>query len=559
MASNSPVPRPIDRLTAELDLAEHHWRPYGRTKAKLDHRLAAGAPRSGGRYVLVTAINPTPAGEGKTVTTIGLAMALERLGQRAIATLRQPSMGPVFGVKGGGAGGGRAAVVPTDEVNFHLTGDMHAVGQAHNLLAAATDTSLLLKNPLGLDPERITWRRVVDVNDRALREIRIGLGGKKNGIPRETGFDITSSSEVMAILAMAGDLADLRARLGRIQVGVNRDGEPVTAEELEVAGAMAAVLRDAIDPTLVQTSEGTPVLVHAGPFANIAQGNCSVIACRTAATLADYVVTEAGFGADMGAEKFFDLKCRESGMRPDAVVIVASAKALRFHSGVFKVKPGRKLPSGLFEPNVELVERGLANLGGHLDLVATFGVPAVVCVNRFPGDSPEELAAIERFALAHGARAVAVSDVFARGSEGGVELAGAVRAVCEGERREPNLLYELDQPLADKIERVATRAYGAAGVSYSPEARAALERAEASGLGRLGVCIAKTQYSLSHDPALLGRPTGFEFPVRELRVLAGAGFCVPIAGAMSTMPGMGSRPAYRGIDVDPDGRIVGLT
>ncbi len=559
MAFISDVPYTIDRLAGSLDLSEDHWLPYGRTKAKLDHRLASASPRQGSRYVLVTAINPTPAGEGKTVTTIGLSMALSRLGHRSIATLRQPSMGPVFGVKGGGAGGGKSAVLPIDEINFHLTGDLHATAQAHNLLAAATDTSLLLKNPLDLDPERITWRRVVDVNDRGLREVRVGMGGKKNGVERTSGFDITSASEVMAILALASDLGDLRKRLGRIQVGLRRDGTAATAEDLQVAGAMAAVMRDSIDPTLVQTSEGTPVIVHAGPFANIAQGNCSVIACRLASTLADYVVTEAGFGSDMGAEKFFDLKCRASGMWPDAAVVVTSAKALRFHSGEFKVKPGVKLPSGLFEASVERVQAGLPNLAAHLDLMARFGVPAVVCINSFPGDSPEEYAAIERFALAHGAKAVEVSEVFAKGSEGGLALAEAVHAAASGTRGEPRPLYDLSDPLESKIEAVAKGAYGAGSVEYTPEARESLESAVASGHGDLGVCIAKTQYSLSSDPAKLGRPSGFEFPVRELRVLAGAGFVVPIAGTMSTMPGMGRRPAYRDIDIDAEGRIVGLS
>ncbi|MEZ5978161.1 MAG: formate--tetrahydrofolate ligase [Planctomycetota bacterium] len=553
--------RPLRRasdLAAALDLSPDSVRPYGHHKAKVDHRLAADAPDRKVRTVLVTAVNPTPAGEGKTVHTIGLSMALARIGKRAIATLRQPSMGPVFGVKGGGAGGGKCQLLPMDEVNLHLTGDFHAVAASNNLLAAALDTSLLLGNPNKLDPERITWRRVVDMNDRALREIRIGLGGKKNGVPRDAAFDITAASEIMAILALSTSIKDLRTRLGRIQVGESFTDEPVTAEDLGVAGAMAAVMRDALDPTLVQTSEGTPVLVHAGPFANIAQGNCSAIADRIAARLADYVVTEAGFGSDMGAEKFFNIKCRVTGMQPDCAVLVTTTRAMKLQSGRFQVKPGKPLPPELEREDLGALEEGLANLEAHLSILAAHGVPVVVAINRFPTDTKAEHDAIEKRALAAGARAVAVSEVFSNGGEGGRALAEAVVAAAESGTAKFRHAYDLDQPIVEKVQRLATSFYGADRVAFAPLATEQLARLEARGEGKLPICVAKTQYSLSHDPKLLGRPSGFEFPVREVRLYAGAGIVVPLAGDVMTMPGLGSTPAFRGVELEEDGTISGL-
>jgi len=530
--------------------------PWGRSKAKIDHRLGRGEPRA--RLVLVTAITPTPAGEGKTVQTIGLAMALEHLGQRAICTIRQPSMGPVFGIKGGAAGGGYSQVVPMEDFNLHLTGDFHAVGAASNLLAAALDTSILLDNPLEIDPESVTWRRVVDVNDRALREVRTGLGGPRNGVPRRTGFDITAASEVMAILGLAADLADLRARLGRIHVADDVRGEPVAAEDLKVAGAMAAILHDAIDPTLMQTIEGTAALVHTGPFANIAHGNSSVIADRVAARFADWVVTEAGFGADMGAEKFFNIKCRISGMRPSACVLVATVRALKAHSGRYPMKQGRPLPPELSEEDLAALAEGCCNLEAQIENLLAHGVPVVVAVNRFRGDTERELELVRQRALAAGAAAAEVSEVHARGSEGGLALARAVVRVAESGQADFRFLYPDEIPLRAKVELLAARLYGAGSVDFSVDARAALARIEERGHGHLPVCMAKTQYSLSHDPRFLGRPRGFVLPVRGVRLASGAGFVVVYAGGIMTMPGLGRNPGYERVDLDAEGRIVGL-
>ena len=550
--------RPIQDLVRDLDLAPEAVSPYGRYKAKLDHRLGEGEPRPGSRYVLVTAINPTPAGEGKTVTTIGLSMALNRLGRQAVCTIRQPSMGPVFGVKGGGAGGGRSQVVPMEELNLHLTGDFHAVAAANNLLAAAADTSILLDNPLELDPEKVSWRRVVDMNDRALREVRVGLGGKRNGVPRDSGFDITSASEIMSVLGLARDRGDLRRRLGRIVVGESFQGHDVTAEELEVAGAMAAILKEAIDPTLMQTIEGTPAIVHTGPFANISYGNSSVVGDRLAARLFDYVVTEAGFGADMGAEKFFNIKCRVSGMSPDCAVVVATVRAIKAHSGHFPLKPGAPLPPALLEENLEALEEGVVNLEAQLANLALHGIPAIVAVNRFPTDSQAEVDLLKRRALEAGAVEVAVSTVFADGSAGGVELAEAVVRTCDAGQADFRHLYGLELSPPEKIHRLATEVYGAGSVQFSARASREILRYTERGHGDLPVCVAKTQYSLSHDAQFKGRPTGFVFPVREVRLLAGAGFLVPLAGDILTMPGLGRRPAYKGIDMDENGTISGL-
>jgi formate--tetrahydrofolate ligase len=550
--------RPIADLAAELGLPDAAVAPYGRHLAKIDHHLAQEVPAGSARLVLVTAVNPTPYGEGKTVHTIGLAQGLCRLGRRAVATLRQPSMGPIFGTKGGGTGGGRSQLLPGERINLHLTGDFHAVAAANNLLAAAIDSSILLDNPRQLDPERITWRRVLDVNDRALRQVRTGLGGPQNGIPRDAAFDITSASEVMAILALSTSLADLRRRLGSIQVGETFAGRPVTAEELGVAGAMAAVLRDTLDPTLVQTSEGTPALVHTGPFANIAHGNCSVLADRLAMGLAEFVVTEAGFGADMGAEKYVHVKYPISRIAPAVAVVVTTVRALKVHSGNYAVRAGQPPGPEFAERDVEAVERGCENLAAHLENLAAFGIRTVVAINRFPTDHPVELAAIRERAAAAGAARTVESHVFAQGGEGGRELAEAVVEVAGDGAGPLQLRYRAQASLREKIEAVALGVYGAGGVSFEPRAMEQLSRIEEQALGHLPVCMAKTQYSLSHDPKLRGRPRGFVFPVREVRLLAGAGFVVPLAGDIATMPGLGRRPSYLDIDLDPQGRIVGL-
>ncbi len=552
---------PITRLVKRLGIPAEAAFVHGPTKAKIDHRLG-DEPRPDGasraRTVLVTAVTPTPAGEGKTLHTIGLSLALNRLGRAAACTVRQPSMGPVFGVKGGAAGGGRSQIVPMEDFNLHLTGDMHAVGAAHNLAAAALDTSLLLDNPLGIDPERVSWKRVVDVNDRALREIQVGLGGPKNGVPRTSGFEITPASEVMAVLGLASGWGDLRRRLGRIVVAQDARKRPITCEDLGVAGAMAAILRDALHPTLMQTSERTPAFVHAGPFANIAHGNSSVVADRVAARFCDWVVTEAGFGADMGAVKYFDLKCRASGQRPDVALLVATVRALKVHSGKYKVKPGSPLPKELSEEDLDALAAGSANLAAHVQNVLDFGVPVVVAINRFPSDTQAEIELVRERALEAGATAAIESRLFAEGGAGGLELAEAVVAAAESNHKNFTPLYDLGLPLAQKIELVATRVHGADRVEFSDVARAGLEELTEQGFGALPICIAKTQYSLSHDPALVGRPRGYAFPVRAVRVAAGAGFVVVYAGDIATMPGLGRSPGFKKVDLSADGRILGL-
>jgi len=558
--ARSVVPRPILEVARELGLHDDEVELYGPTKAKVRleaiERLEAERPR--GKYVLVTAISPTPLGEGKTTTTIGLAQGLRRLGHRAAPTIRQPSLGPVFGIKGGAAGGGYSQVVPMEDFNLHLTGDVHAIGAAHNLAAAFIDNHLHHGNALGIDVDSITWPRVVDISDRAVRRAVIGLGGRENGPPREAEWQITVASEVMAILALASSLADLRARLGRIVLAFTRDGRPVTAEDLRVAGAMTVLLKDAIKPNLLQTLEGGPAFVHAGPFANIAHGNSSVLADRLALVTNDIVCTEAGFGADMGAEKFFDIKCRQSGLRPDAAVVVATIRALKMHGGVGRVVAGRPLDSALLEENPAAVEAGCANLEAQIENVLAFGVPVVVAINAYPTDRPSEIEVVRRAALAAGARAAVAAHHFERGGEGARELAAAVWEVASEGAPNFRLLYPDDLPLVEKIETIAVRIYGAAGVDFAPAAARALERAEALGLGRLQVCMAKTQYSLSHDPTLLGRPRGFRVPIRDVRLAVGAGFVTPLLGEMRTMPGLPSRPGGEQIDIDERGQIVGL-
>jgi len=558
--ARSVTPRPIADVARELGLTNDEIEPYGRTKAKVTlgaiRRLEAERPR--GKYVVVTAITPTPLGEGKSTTTVGLAQGLNHIGHKAAVCIRQPSLGPVFGIKGGAAGGGYSQVIPMEDFNLHLTGDVHAIGAAHNLAAAFLDNSLHHKNPLGIDPFSILWPRVVDISDRAVRRVVIGLGGKENGVPRETEWIITVGSEVMAVLALATDLHDLRSRLGRIVLAQTNDGTPVTTEDLGVAGSMTVLLTDAIKPNLLQTLEGGPAFVHCGPFANIAHGNNSIIADRLALATNDIVCTEAGFGADMGAEKFFDIKCRASGLRPDAAVVVATVRALKMHGGVGKIVAGKPLDPALTEENVEAVRTGASNLAKQIENVRLFGVPVVVAINAFPTDTAAEVKAIREVSLEAGARAAVVATHFVDGGAGAADLAEAVwEAAAEGA---PNfrLLYPDDAPLGEKIHTIATQVYGADGIDVSPLAAKAIKRYEAMGFGSLPVCMAKTQYSLSHDPNLKGRPGGFTVPIRDIRLSAGAGFITPLVGEMRTMPGLPSRPGGEKIDIDADGNIVGL-
>ena len=563
--------RPIADVAADFGLTRAELILFGDTKAKV--RLSAykdRADRANGKYVDVTAITPTPLGEGKTTTTLGLVEGLARRGVRAVACIRQPSQGPTFGIKGGAAGGGRAQVVPMEDFNLHLTGDFHAVTAAHNLIAAALDARLLHERDfsdegwtarglkrLRIDPYSIVWRRVLDTCDRSLRHVVIGLGARGDGVPRQSGFEITAASEVMACLALANDLSDLRRRIGRIVVAFSTDGEPVTAEDLGVAGAATALMRDAVNPTLVQTLEGQGVFVHAGPFANIAHGNSSIIADRIALKLADVVVTESGFGADIGMEKFCDIKCRASGLVPDAAVLVATVRALKMHGGGPRVSPGKPLPEPYTREDLGLLEAGLGNLVRHIEIVRTFGVPVVVAVNRFPQDSARELDRVKREASRSGSVAV-VADHWAKGGLGALDLADAVTEAAA----EPNafrFLYPLDMPLREKIETIAREVYGAGGVSYSDVAERDLERCERLGFGQLPVCMAKTHLSLSHDPDQKGVPTGFTLPIREVRVSAGAGFVYPLCGDMQTMPGLPVRPAFMGIDLDAGGDLEGIS
>ncbi len=558
--ARSVTPRRIVDVAADLGLHEAEIELYGPVKAKVSlkaiERLEAANPR--GKYILVSAITPTPLGEGKTTTTVGLAQGLNRIGRRAAVAIRQPSLGPVFGIKGGAAGGGYSQVIPMEDFNLHLTGDVHAIGAAHNLAAAFIDNSLHHKNPLGIDPFSIAWPRVVDISDRALRKMVIGLGGRENGVPRETETVITVASEVMAILALARDLPDLRVRLGRIVLAQTVDGRPVTADDLKVAGAMTALLVDAIKPNLLQTLEGGPAFVHCGPFANIAHGNNSILADRLALATNEAVCTEAGFGADMGAEKFFDIKCRASGLRPDAAVIVATIRALKMHGGVGRIVAGKPLDPALGEENVEAVRRGAQNLAKQIENISVYNVPAVVAINAFPTDTPAEVAAIQEVARAAGARDAVVTTHWADGGRGAEALAEAVWAAAEEGAPDFQLLYPDDAPLQSKIEAIATRIYGASGVEYQPAATKALKLYEELGFGHLPVCMAKTQYSLSHDATLKGRPTGFTLPIREVRLSAGAGFITPLCGEMRTMPGLPSKPGGENIDIDGEGNIVGL-
>jgi len=551
--------RPILEIAEEIGLREEELDLYGKYKAKVSLEvLERLKDRPDGHYITVTAITPTPLGEGKTVTNIGLAMALNRIGKKAINTLREPSMGPVFGIKGGAAGGGYSQVVPMEDINLHFTGDIHAVGAAHNLLAAFLDTHLLKGNKLGIDPLNITWNRVVDISDRALREIVIGLGGRQNGIPRQTGFDITVASEVMAILALATDLFDLRRRLGKIIVGYTYEGKPVTAEDLKCAGAMTVLLKEALKPNLIQTLENTPCLMHAGPFANIAHGNNSILADKIALKLADYVVTESGFGADCGAEKFFNIKCRQSGLIPSAAVLTCSVRALKMHGGGITLIPGRKVDKeALARKNVSAVEKGCENLEKQIENVHLFGVPVVVAINRFDTDTEDEIKVIKERAVAAGAHSAVVSEVWAKGGEGGIELAEAVVKACK-EKSNFKFLYPLEFSIKEKIETIATKIYGADGVDYSSLAKRKIRKFTAQGLDKLPICMAKTHLSLSHDPNLKGRPRGFRVPIQDIRPAAGAGFLYPLCGEIRTMPGLPTHPAGMDVDIDEEGRTVGL-
>ena len=549
---------PLGEIAAKMGLPAETLEPYGAHVAKIKlSALGALADRPRAKYVVVSAITPTPLGEGKTTTTVGLGQAMHHVGKSATIAIRQPSLGPTFGIKGGAAGGGYSQVVPMELLNLHLTGDFHAVTSAHNMLSAIVDNHLHLGNKRGLDLKNITWRRVLDVNDRSLRNIVVGLGGSLDGVVRQTGFDITAASEVMAILALSTSYPDLRARLQRIVVGYTPDRSPVTAGDLQAAGAMAALLRDALKPNLMQTLENTPVLVHAGPFGNIAHGNSSVMADLIGIRTADYLITEAGFGADMGAERFFNIKCRASGLVPDACVIVATVRALKLHSGKYRVVAGKPLPEAMLQESPDDVRAGGANLRKQIENIRVHGVSPVVAINAFPGDFPSEHAAIEEIARAMGAR-VAVSTHFVHGGAGATDLAQAVIEACE----EPSgfhFLYPDSATLQEKIAAVATKVYGADGVSYSPAAAKQCETFERNGFGKLAVCIAKTHLSISSDPTLLGAPTGWTLPVREMRASVGAGFVYPICGDMQTMPGLGATPAANRIDIDDDGTIIGLS
>lgn len=540
---------PIAKVAEKLGLTDEDLIPYGRYKAKINHKLIH-SDRPDGKLILVTAISPTPAGEGKTTTSVGLADALNAMGKKTMLCLREPSLGPVFGVKGGAAGGGYAQVVPMEDINLHFTGDIHAIGTANNLLAAMIDNSIQQGNPLNIDPRRIAWKRCMDMNDRQLRFIVDGLGGKVNGTPREDGFDITVASEVMAIFCLATDLADLKDRLNRIVCAYTYDGQPVTAGQIGAAGAMAALLKDAIDPNLVQTLENNPAIIHGGPFANIAHGCNSVTATKLSLKLADYVVTEAGFGADLGAEKFLDIKCRMADLHPSAVVLVATVRALKSHGGVTK--------PDLNKPNVEAVRKGAANLERHIDNIKNgFGLPVCVAINAFPTDTPEEMAVIEEVCAKAGVKC-ALSEVFSKGGEGGKALAETVLSIMPEVPQPIQYTYDLGASLPEKIEAVAKKIYRADGVTYTPAAKKMLDDLAAMGYGELPVCIAKTQYSFSDNAKLTGAPTGFKMNVREVRLSAGAGFVVVICGSIMTMPGLPKHPAAMDIDVDAEGRITGL-
>lgn len=543
--------KPIVEVASQLDISDDELELYGKYKAKISPDvLERLKDRPNGKLVLVTAINPTPAGEGKTTTNVGLSMALNKLGKKTITTLREPSLGPCFGIKGGAAGGGYSQVVPMDDINLHFTGDFHAITSAHNLLAAMLDNHIHQGNALDIVTKKIVWKRVMDMNDRSLRHIIVGLGKKGDGVMRESGFDITVASEIMAILCLATDIEDLKARLSRMVVAYNSKGEVVTAGDLQATGAMALLLKDAIKPNLVQTLENTPAIIHGGPFANIAHGCNSVMATQTALKLGDYVVTEAGFGADLGAEKFFDIKCRYAGLKPDVAVIVATVRALKMNGGVAK--------DNLAEENLDALKAGSTNLLRHLDNVAKYGVPAVVAINRFPTDTEAELELLRDLCKEKGIDVV-LSEVFAKGGEGGMELAKEVINICENQKSDFHTLYDVNDSIEDKMNTIATEIYGADGVDFTADALKQVRELEKLGLDRLPICVAKTQYSFTDDPKKLGAPKNFRITVREVKVSAGAGFIVALTGSIMTMPGLPKVPAANGMDILSDGTIIGLS
>lgn len=544
------IMEPIGKIAQHLEIPEDELELYGKYKAKisLNYWNTTLQQKENGKLILVTAINPTPAGEGKTTTSIGLGDALHKLGKKTAIALREPSLGPCFGMKGGAAGGGYAQVVPMEDINLHFTGDFHAITSAHNLLAAVIDNHIQQGNALDLDVRRITWKRVVDLNDRALRNIICGLGGKAHGVPRETGFDITVASEMMAILCLTSDLEDMKKRLGNIIIGYTRSGRPVRAEELNVTGALTLLFKDAIKPNLVQTLEGTPALIHGGPFANIAHGCNSVMATKYALKMADYTVTEAGFGADLGAEKFLDIKCRFTGFKPDAVVIVATIRALKMHGGLAKTE--------LATENIEALKKGMTNFAKHIENIQKFGLPIVVAINAFPTDTENELQELKALCESMGA-SVSISEAWAKGGEGAIDLA---QKVIEATEKPSNFqyMYDVNDSIKDKINAIATKIYGADGVNYTPAVEKTIAEFEAEGLDKMPICMAKTQYSLSDDQFKLGAPTGFKITVRELRISAGAGFIVALTGNILTMPGLPKKPAAENMDIDINGKITGL-
>lgn len=544
------IMEPIGKIAQHLEIPEDELELYGKYKAKisLNYWNTTLQQKENGKLILVTAINPTPAGEGKTTTSIGLGDALHKLGKKTAIALREPSLGPCFGMKGGAAGGGYAQVVPMEDINLHFTGDFHAITSAHNLLAAVIDNHIQQGNALDLDVRRITWKRVVDLNDRALRNIICGLGGKAHGVPRETGFDITVASEMMAILCLTSDLEDMKKRLGNIIIGYTRSGRPVRAEELNVTGALTLLFKDAIKPNLAQTLEGTPALIHGGPFANIAHGCNSVMATKYALKMADYTVTEAGFGADLGAEKFLDIKCRFTGFKPDAVVVVATIRALKMHGGLAKTE--------LATENIEALKKGMTNLAKHIENIQKFGLPIVVAINAFPTDTENELQELKALCESMGA-SVSISEAWAKGGEGAIDLA---QKVIEATEKPSNFqyMYDVNDSIKDKINTIATKIYGADGVNYTPAVEKTIAEFEAEGLDKMPICMAKTQYSLSDDQFKLGAPTGFKITVRELRISAGAGFIVALTGNILTMPGLPKKPAAENMDIDINGKITGL-
>lgn len=544
------IMEPIGKIAQHLEIPEDELELYGKYKAKisLNYWNTTLQQKENGKLILVTAINPTPAGEGKTTTSIGLGDALHKLGKKTAIALREPSLGPCFGMKGGAAGGGYAQVVPMEDINLHFTGDFHAITSAHNLLAAVIDNHIQQGNALDLDVRRITWKRVVDLNDRALRNIICGLGGKAHGVPRETGFDITVASEMMAILCLTSDLEDMKKRLGNIIIGYTRSGRPVRAEELNVTGALTLLFKDAIKPNLVQTLEGTPALIHGGPFANIAHGCNSVMATKYALKMADYTVTEAGFGADLGAEKFLDIKCRFTGFKPDAIVVVATIRALKMHGGLTKTE--------LATENIEALKKGMTNLAKHIENIQKFGLPIVVAINAFPTDTENELQELKALCESMGA-SVSISEAWAKGGEGAIDLA---QKVIEATEKPSNFqyMYDVNDSIKDKINAIATKIYGADGVNYTPAVEKTIAEFEAEGLDKMPICMAKTQYSLSDDQFKLGAPTGFKITVRELRISAGAGFIVALTGNILTMPGLPKKPAAENMDIDINGKITGL-